>query len=154
VVDGVWWSGGCAALAGGKEADGVRANEQPARCAREENDVRDEEGVTYGAVRPAGPLHERRVRGMPWRAARGSLAGPSACRGAAHGIQMGGGPTPSPWSTAKPPRPSVRRSIARTTRGRRIQHARALQSAGSTSPSSIFNPFSPFRNCKTPKIVN
>jgi hypothetical protein len=73
------------------------------------------------------PLHEWRARGMPWRAARGSLAGSSACMGAAHGRQMGGGPTPSPWSTAKTPRPSVRQSIARKPRGRQGPDARATR---------------------------
>jgi hypothetical protein len=71
------------------------------------------------ASRPRGPAGHRAwvARAWPaWRAARGRPAGPSACLGAAHGRQRGGGPT-----ARGPPRQtrgSVRRSPARAARGR------------------------------------
>jgi hypothetical protein len=54
-------------------------------------------------------------------------------------------------STAETPRPSVRRTGARSPRGRAAANARRCCS--SVSPS-VFISFNCFRNCETPKIVN
>jgi hypothetical protein len=68
--------------------------------------------------------HEARCAGSARRVAPCRAVGAWARRTAG---RWGGGPTTSPWSTAKPPRLPVRRSNARIPRGRSGPDARATR---------------------------
>jgi hypothetical protein len=109
-------------------------------------DDADEEG---GTLRRGAASWTARMSGArtAWLA-RGPWPAPSAYLGAAHGRQMGGGPT-----VRGPPRRnrgSVRRSPACMARGRR--NRRGALERETTTVCPVFISFTGFRNCVTQKF--